>query len=252
DLIAQVERVTRAYRDGRFHDALIGARDLVRQVPGDPAARTLYGSIAEYIGEFDEALIAYAQARTLDPDHPAAQYRMGSLLLRLGAYDQALTHLDFFVTSFPWEIRWKFLNGQPGQKAEIVKSERGLEAIAQLKIDIVMEKGDRPQARTLAREYGLITPGHDYGAEARQGSGRLGHEQFTAFRLAALATPPDADCVWWYGQWLTDEGYVRLAQVVVAEAARLTTSAVNKRLGERYLQMRLMNGRQISKRAEQL
>ena len=122
DLIAQVERVTRAYRDGRFHDALTGARELVQQVPGDPATRTLYGSIAEYIGEFDEALIAYAQARTLDPNHPAAQYRMSSLLLRLGAYDQALTHLDFFVTSFPWEIRWKFLNGQPEQKAEIIRN----------------------------------------------------------------------------------------------------------------------------------
>jgi tetratricopeptide (TPR) repeat protein len=252
DLIAQVERVTRAYRDGRFHEALSGARELVRQVPGDPAARTLYGSIAEYIGEFDEALIAYAEARTLAPDHPAAQYRMGALLVRLGAYDQALNHLDFFVTSFPWEVRWKFLNGQPEQKAEVVKTERGLEAIAQLKVDIVMEKGELAQARTLAREYGLVTPGHDYCADARQGSGRRGDEQFKAFRLAALATPPDADCVWWYGQWLTDEGYVRLAQLVVAEAAHLTTSTVNKRLGERYLRIRLMDGRRISKRAEQL
>ncbi|OLD97424.1 MAG: hypothetical protein AUG80_11770 [Candidatus Rokubacteria bacterium 13_1_20CM_4_68_9] len=204
DLAAQVERVTKAYRDGRFQDALTDARDLVQRVPGDPTARTLYGSIAEYIGEFDEALVAYAQARTLAPDHPGAQFRMGSLLVRLGAYDQALTHLDFFVTSFPWEVRWKFLNGQPEQKAEIVKSERGLEAIAQLKVD------------------------------------------------AALATPPDADCVWWYGQWLTDEGYVRLAQIVVAEATRLTTSATNRQLGERYLKVRLIDGRQISKRAEQL
>ena len=97
DLAAQVERVTKAYRDGRFEDALTDARDLVQRVPGDPTARTLYGSIAEYIGEFDEALVAYAQARTLAPDHPGAQFRMGSLLVRLGAYDQALTHLDFFV-----------------------------------------------------------------------------------------------------------------------------------------------------------
>jgi len=252
NLIAQVERVTRAYREGRFLDALSGARELIEQVPGDPAARMLYGSLAEYIGEFDEALVAYAQARTLAPDHPGAQYRMAALLVRLGAYDQALTHLDFFVTSFPWEIRWKFLNGQPDQKAEVIKNERGLEAIAQLKLDIVMEKGELTQARTLAREYGLVAPGHDYCAEARQGSGRRGDEQFKAFRLAALATPADADCVWWYGQWLTDEGYVRLAQLVIAEAARLTTSTVNQQLGERYLRIRLMNGRQISKRAEQL
>lgn len=253
DLAAQVERVTKAYRDGRFQDALTDARDLVQRVPGDPTARTLYGSIAEYIGEFDEALVAYAQARTLAPDHPGAQFRMGSLLVRLGAYDQALTHLDFFVTSFPWEVRWKFLNGQPEQKAEIVKSERGLEAIAQLKVDIVMEKGDVARARTLAQEYGLVAPAHDYCADARQPAGRRGgDEQFKAFRLAALATPPDADCVWWYGQWLTDEGYVRLAQIVVAEATRLTTSATNRQLGERYLKVRLIDGRQISKRAEQL
>ena len=252
EVVAQVERVTQAYRDGRFLEALSGARDLVRQVPEDPAARTLYGSIAEYIGEFDEALIAYAQARTLSPDNPAAQFRMGSLLVRLGVYDQALTHLDFFVTSYPWDVRWKFLNGQPEQKAEVVKNERGLEAIAQLKVDIVMEKGDPTHARTLAHEYGLVTPGRNYCAEARQRAGQRSDEQFKAFRLAALATPPDADCVWWYGQWLTDEGYVRLAQLVVAEGTRLTTSAANKLVGERYLRVRLMDGRQISKRAEQL
>src|SRR2546427_357144 len=116
---------------------------------------------------------------------------MGSLLVRLGAYDQALTHLDFFVTSFPWEVRWKFLNGQPEQKTEIVKSERGLEAIAQLKVDIVMEKGDVARARTLAQEYGLVAPAHDYCADARQPAGRRGgDEQFKAFRLAAPATFP--------------------------------------------------------------
>src|SRR5262249_47125087 len=60
-------------------------------------------------------------------------------------------------------------------------------------------------------------------------------------------SPPQATC-----GWLTDEGYVRLAQLVIAEAARLTTSTVNQQLGERYLRIRLMNGRQISKRAEQL
>ncbi len=124
DVAEQVERVTQAYRDGRFHDALTGARDLVKQFPGDPAARTLYGSIAEYIGEFDEALVAYAQARALAPDGAGAQYRMGSLLVRLGAYDQALTHLDFFVTSYPWDVRWKFLNGPAELKAEVVKAER--------------------------------------------------------------------------------------------------------------------------------
>ena len=253
DVGEQVERVTQAYRDGRFQDALTGARDLVKQFPGDPAARTLYGSIAEYIGEFDEALVAYAQARALAPDRAGAQYRMGSLLVRLGAYDQALTHLDFFVTSYPWDVRWKFLNGPAELKAEVVKAERGLEAIAQLKVDIVIEKGDLVQARTLAQEYGLVAPGRNYCTDARQRAARRGSDElFKAFRLAALAMPPDADCVWWYGQWLTDEGYVRMAQLMVAEGTRLTTSAINKASGERYLRVRLMDGRQISKRAEQL
>ena len=253
EVAAQVERVTQAYRDGRFQDALVSARDLVKQFPDEPAPRTLYGSIAEYIGEFDEALVAYAQARALSPDRAGAQYRMGSLLVRLGAYDQALTHLDFFVTSFPWDARWKFLNGDAEQKAQVVKAEPGLEAIAQLKVDIVMEKGDLTQARTLAHEYGLVAAGRNYCTDARQRASRRGSDElFKAFRLAALATPPDPDCVWWYGQWLTDEGYVRLAQHMVSEGTRLTTSPVNKASGERYLKVRLMGGRSISKRAEQL
>src|SRR5262249_50573982 len=89
--------------------------------------------------------------------------------------------------------------------------------------------------------------------ERRERSGsRRRDEVVKAFRVAVLATRHDADCFWWYGQWMKDEGYVRLAQIVVAEATRLTTSATNKQLRERYLKVRLVDGRQISKRAEQL
>lgn len=253
EFMRRLEKVTNAYRDGRYAEALAGSRGLIAQFPEVAELWLWHGSIAEYMGEFDEALAAFNKARLLAPSAPKAHYRLGGFLVRLGEYDQALTHLDWMVTSYAWDIRWKFLHGSPDEKAALVKEHPSLEYIAQLKIDILMEKGDLETARRLAREFGIVQPNHDYCGQARQRAGQPTRETlFKTQRLAALSTPPDPDCVWWYGQWLADEGYVRLAQRMVIEGTRLTPSAVNKASGERYLRVRLSGGRPISKRAEQL
>src|SRR2546427_12628604 len=75
---------------------------------------------------------------------------------------------------------------------------------------------------------------------------------FKAFRLATLGQPDAADCIWWYGQWLADEGYVRLGRLMVTEGTRVTPAAGNKESGARYLRSRLGGKREVGKRAEQL
>ncbi|MGH7306891.1 MAG: tetratricopeptide repeat protein, partial [Candidatus Rokuibacteriota bacterium] len=60
------------------------------------------------------------------------------------------------------------------------------------------------------------------------------------------------DCSWWYGQWLTDEGYVRLGRLMVIETTRVTPSAGLKESGGRYLKIRLGGNREVPKRAEQV
>ena len=75
---------------------------------------------------------------------------------------------------------------------------------------------------------------------------------FKAFRLAALGQPDSADCIWWYGQWLTDEGYMRLGRLMVEEGTRVTSAASNKESGQRFVRIRLGGARPVSKRAESL
>jgi len=77
-------------------------------------------------------------------------------------------------------------------------------------------------------------------------------EVFKAFRLAVLGQPSAADCIWWYGQWLTDEGYMRLGRLMVEEGTRLTSSQGNKDSGNRFVRIRLGGSRPVAKRAESL
>src|SRR2546425_65721 len=114
--------------------------------------------------------------------------------------------------------------------------------------------GELAQARQLARSYAIVKSGENYCGEAqaksREGADR--EETFKAFRLASLGQPDAADCIWWYGQWLSDEGYVRLGRLMVLEGTRTTPSAGNKESGARYLRVRLGGNREVPKRAEQL
>src|SRR5262249_34798964 len=123
-----------------------------------------------------------------------------------------------------------------------------------LQIDIMMEKGDLTGARRLARQHAIVESGHDYCAEANAKTGRKDSSEdvFKAFRLAALGQPDSADCIWWYGQWLTDEGYMRLGRLMVEEGTRVTSSPANKESGNRFVRIRLGGARPVSKRAESL
>jgi len=128
-----------------------------------------------------------------------------------------------------------------------------LDTAIQLKIDILLERGDLSDARALARDYGIVQKGKDYCSEARQhGSTQSAEKTLTAYRLAALGQPERAECLWWYGQWLTDDGFMHLARVMVAEGTRLAGSPETRASGERYLRIRLSGGREIPKRVEQL
>src|SRR5256714_14827565 len=117
-----------------------------------------------------------------------------------------------------------------------------------------MEKGDVAEARRLARRHAIVDSGRDYCAEAnaKKTGGGSADEVFKAFRLATLGQPDSADCIWWYGQWLSDEGYVRLGRLMVLEGTRVTPLAGNKESGVRYVRIRLGGDRDVPKRAEQL
>ena len=250
---AELERARAAFAAGRYAEALEGARRAADFAPALLSAQLLRGRIAEFMGEFDEAAASYGKAAALAPSDPGVIHRQALFAVRVGEYDRALADLDRLLDLHPQFVRWLFTWGPASVQPGLIKQYPSLEWIVQAKIDILMEKGDLARARALARGHGIVTRDHDYCNEARGKMGKASSDEtYKIFRLAALAQPDAADCIWWYGQWLTDEGFVRLGRLMVAEGTRVTPSAGNKASGASYLKIRLGGERDVSKRAEQL
>jgi len=251
---ALVERSRAAYAQGRYQDALETARRAVDAAPRSVPAQLARGGMAEFMGEFDEASQAYAQAQALAPADNATRYRVARFATRVGDYDRALRELDAILATQPKAAQLFFRWAPASMQKPLLKASPALEQFVQLQIDIMMEKGDLTGARRLARQHAIVESGHDYCAEANAKTGRKGSSEdvFKAFRLAALGQPDSADCIWWYGQWLTDEGYMRLGRLMVEEGTRVTSSPANKESGNRFVRIRLGGARPVSKRAESL
>ncbi|PYN83673.1 MAG: hypothetical protein DMD96_01275 [Candidatus Rokuibacteriota bacterium] len=247
-------RAQAAFQAGRHTEALAAARRAADAAPTSVRALTARAGMAEFMGEFDEARAFYDRAAALAPDDAEVLYRTASFAVRVGDYDRALAQLDRLLALHPRHVRWLFQWAPTNMQPTLLRDNPSLEHIVQIKIDILMEKGDLAQARYLARAYSIVKTGENYCAHANEKSrsGAAREEVFTAFRLATLGQPDAADCIWWYGQWLADEGYVRLGRLMVIEGTRVTPAAGNKESGARYLRIRLGGKREVGKRAEQL
>jgi tetratricopeptide (TPR) repeat protein len=247
-----LDRAYAAFKAGHNAEALTAARRAADTSPISVRALTARAGMAEFMGEFDEARTYYERVGALAPDDAEIVYRRASFAVRVGEYDRALAQLDRLLALHPRHVRWLFQWAPTRLQASLLHDHPSLERIVQIKLDILTEKGDLEQARRLARAYGIVQPGMNYCAHARQLASSKRDEIFQAFRLAALGQPDAADCIWWYGQWLSDEGYVRLGRLMVLEGTRITPSAANRESGARYVRIRLGGNREISKRAEQI
>src|SRR2546422_329697 len=239
---------------GRQTEALALARRAADAAPTSVRALNARAGMAEFMGEFDEARTFHDRAGALAPDDPDTIDRTASFAVRMGEYDRALAQLDRLLALHPRHVRWLFQWAPTSLQASLLRDHPSLERIVQIKLDILTEKGDLEQARRMARAYAIVQPGQNYCDQARERS-RAGAERdeiFKAFRLATLGQPDAADCIRWYGQWLSDEGYVRLGRLMVIEGTRVTPSAANKEGGARYVRIRLGGNREVPKRAEQL
>ena len=251
---SDLDRAQAAFDAGHYEEALGLARRAANAAPTSVRAQTVRAGMAEFMGEFDEARTYYDRATALAPDDPELIYRTASFAVRVGDYDRALAQLDRLLALHPAHVRSLFQWAPTSMQPALLRDHPSLAHIVQIRLDILTEKGDLAQARQLARSYAIVKPGENYCGEA-QAKSRAGAERedtFNAFRLATLGQPEAADCIWWYGQWLSDEGYVRLGRLMVIEGIRVTALAENKESGARYLKIRLGGNREVSKRAEQL
>jgi tetratricopeptide (TPR) repeat protein len=246
-----LERASTAFRLGKYQAALESARAAAQGAPRSLPIVLAHAGMAEFLGEFDEAGRAYAQAQAIVPSDSVVRYRVAVYAVRIGDYDRAVRELDAILKeqSRPMQLLYDY--APRTVQLRLLDRYPALQQLTQVKIDVLMEKGDLATARKLAAGYGIVDAGHDYCAAAREEQARGNRDEvFRAFRLAALGQPDAADCVWWYGQWLTDEGYMRLGRLMVEEGTRATSSAGNKASGVRYVRVRLGGDRPVPKRAE--
>ena len=252
--VGDLDRAQAALEAGRYTEALTLARRAANAAPTSVRAQTVRAGLAEFMGELDEARTFYDRALALAPDDTELISQTATFAMRVGEYDRALAQLDRLLALHPPHVRWLFQWAPTYMQPGLLRDHPSLEQIVQIKLDILTEKGDLAQARQLARSYAIVKPGESYCGEA-QAKARAGtdrEEILKAFRLAVLGQPEAADCSGWYGQWLSDEGYVRLGRLMVVESTRAAPSAAAKESGVRYLKIRLGGQREVPKRAEQL
>lgn len=248
-----LDRARAAYQAGRYAAALREARAATNAEPRSLPAALLRAQMAAFMGEFDEARAAYATAALLGPDDPRRLYAAATFAVQIGAYDEAVRDLDRMVTLQPSSVQLLFEHAPAFMQTLVRETNPALEQVVQVKIDVLLEKGDLAGARQLARAHRIVNSGGGYcrAVRDRMGGGSARRDAtFQAFRLAVLGEPEAADCIWWYGQWLTDEGYLRLGRLMVREGARATSSQSNKDSADRFIRVRL--GPEVPKAAEQL
>src|SRR3989449_9287432 len=190
-----LERAQAEFQAGRYAEALEEARRAADSAPTSVRALTARASMAEFLGEFNEARTFYDRAVALAPDDPGVIYHTASFAVRVGEYDRALGLLDRLLVLHPRHVRWLFQWAPRFAQPWLLRENPSLEHIVQIKIDILTERGDLEQARTLARAYAIVTANQNYcgEAQAKQQANAGREEIFKAFRLATLGQPDSAE-----------------------------------------------------------
>ncbi len=230
------EEQIRSGQDAFEAGELAQAWDEVRSISvaslDDAQLLLVRGEIAEAVGEFRQASAAYAKAETIGTPHPALLYRKASLAARMGQYDRALGYLTRIIEQ---------------------QEDSHIKPVAQFMVDLHIEQGAIEVARKLAWTHRVLVKERLYCFDGKASlvAGNM-KSTYENYRLGILAHPKDDLCMTWYAWMMVDAGFVRMARVLILEAARVTKFKHRKVQAENFLSARLAAGKEISKEAEQL
>lgn len=98
-------RAAQAFMQGRLPEAEHGARAILSQRPGDPAALLLLAEIANVAGLPAEAIPLLRRALTILPEHGETRVRLAELLFRQGELAEPLALLDAVLARAPADER---------------------------------------------------------------------------------------------------------------------------------------------------
>ena len=89
-----LERAAKAMHEGRFADACVAYREMIRRNPNDAIAYRYLGVALAKSGNPKEALQDYDHALQLDPNSAANHYSMGILLIQTEKEEAAIEHFQ--------------------------------------------------------------------------------------------------------------------------------------------------------------
>lgn len=76
-------------KDGKYEDAIVKLKDVLREMPQHANAWSLYGFSSRMQGKFDEAEKYYGNALKISPENLGALNYLGQLYVQTGRIDQA-------------------------------------------------------------------------------------------------------------------------------------------------------------------
>jgi tetratricopeptide (TPR) repeat protein len=94
NVAADYNRGMRAFRAGKYRDAIASFDLVVREAPRNASAWTMLGLSKEGAGDLQGAHAAYASAVRFDPHNVGARQQLGVTAARLGRLDEARAELD--------------------------------------------------------------------------------------------------------------------------------------------------------------
>jgi hypothetical protein len=104
----------------------------------------------------------------LAPDDVELIQQHGVVRGARGRLRRAVAQLDRLLALQSTRVRGLFQWAPASMQPGLLRDHPELEHIVQIKLDVLVEKGDLGQARQLARAHGIVKPGENYCAEAQE------------------------------------------------------------------------------------
>jgi len=254
DAGGHLARARQRLRDGRWEEAADAARQAAAVAPTSAASLLAAGGVVESVGDLETAKMLHEAAVAVAPTEMSVLVAAARFASRIGDDERVWSLADRIAGAEPWLATTSTRALPELGRGLVVAVYPGLSIAAALKVDVLLERGRIDEARALAGRFVLVRSGVDYCGQAQERlkDATSRDEIFQGFRRAVLAQPTRAECAWWFGQWLTDEGELRLARAMVTEARRATPGQDTKDSAARFLRIRLSGGREVAKAAEYL
>src|SRR5438067_5242114 len=107
----QVTGATELMQQGRFHDAEVALRNLVRQHPQNASLRSDLGVALAQQGELAAAAKEYRASLALDPNQPTVQILLGLAEFKQGHFKEAIPAFKIAMKALPKDDRSTVLLG---------------------------------------------------------------------------------------------------------------------------------------------